>query len=399
MADLTSRRDHWTDYLPGDWQQSINTSPLLNALRGAVNKPTPDLTRGIEYDQHGSVADRNWLLEQAAGGPPKLNPLAAEMLDKGNLLAMFLGPGAKIANRPALARAQQKAAAGVPREQIWKEDGWFQGPDGKWRFEVDDSAFRYAGGTGRLGDVAPHPAMNAAYPDTARIAVGALPADGVKTGSYTPRRDGALTLWDRVTGRAPAAIAVGPATPRTSILHEMQHAVDDIEGAIPRSKNPYGTAAPSDVASLARSREYVDAPFEMIARATEGRANLGQAQRAERPPWLDYSGTPAPAPQPAWPKRPDGMAVLPERAAAEAALEMSPTVTQAVLNSVRSRQMSPDQQRLWDTLTSPGWTDPKAKATADALRAYRDKTQLLGHNGGPPTTEWDDPFVYSLMRR
>lgn len=96
MADLTARRDSLLDYLPGDWQQAINTSPVVNALAKMFNKPAPDLTRGIEYDQHGSVSDRNWLLEQARGGPPKMNPLAAEMLDKGGLLANFLGPGVKL---------------------------------------------------------------------------------------------------------------------------------------------------------------------------------------------------------------------------------------------------------------------------------------------------------------
>jgi len=100
MADLTSRRDSLLDYLPGDWQQAVNTSPVVNALAKMFNKPAPDLTRGIEYDQHGNVADRNWLLEQARGGPPKMNPLAAEMLDKGGLLANFLGPGVKL---PAVA--------------------------------------------------------------------------------------------------------------------------------------------------------------------------------------------------------------------------------------------------------------------------------------------------------
>ncbi len=96
MAELTARPDSWLDYLPGNWQQAVNTSPLLNALAKLAQRPTPDLTRGIEHDQYGSVSDRNWLLEQARGGPPKMNPLAAEMLDKGGLLANFLGPGVKL---------------------------------------------------------------------------------------------------------------------------------------------------------------------------------------------------------------------------------------------------------------------------------------------------------------
>ena len=412
MSELTARRESWFDYLPGNWQQAVNTSPVLNALGRAFNKPSPNLERGIDYDQYGSVSDRNWLLQQAAGGPPKLNPLAAEMLDKGGTLAMFLGPAAKTADLKALVRAQTRTASGVPREQVWKEDGWFQGPDGKWRFEIDDSAFRYAGGIGRLGDVAPHPVMTAAYPDTTRIAVGALPADGIKTGSYTPRRDGPLTLWDRVTGRAPAAIAVGPATPRTSILHEMQHAVDDIEGAIPRSRNPYGTSAPADVEALARSKEYVDAPFEMMARATEHRANMNALQRAERPPWLDYnSAAPMPSPQtPApWAKRPNGMDVLPERTQMEQAVsdlwkKPPDRYSQAYIDGFKGGKVIDDPALHESAIRSvrdmaQKYPNSEWSRLRDAMDAYKSKADRLGHNGGPPTTEWDDPFVYSLRPR
>lgn len=38
MADLTSRPDSWLDYLPDNWQHSINTSPILNALGRALNR-------------------------------------------------------------------------------------------------------------------------------------------------------------------------------------------------------------------------------------------------------------------------------------------------------------------------------------------------------------------------
>ncbi len=71
MAELTARRDSLLDYLPGDWQQAVNTSPVVNALAKMFNKPAPNLERGIEYDQYGNVADRNWLLEQARGGPSR----------------------------------------------------------------------------------------------------------------------------------------------------------------------------------------------------------------------------------------------------------------------------------------------------------------------------------------
>lgn len=98
MAELTSRRDHWTDVLPESWRHNMNTNPLLNALGRAMNRPTPDLgalaMREYGTPEQQAAADQDWLLQKMRG--PKLNPLAAEMLDKGGMLANFLGPGVKL---------------------------------------------------------------------------------------------------------------------------------------------------------------------------------------------------------------------------------------------------------------------------------------------------------------
>jgi len=59
---------------------------------------------------------------------------------KGPALAIFAGPAAKTANLAALERAQAKTAQGVPREQIWREEGWFQAPDKNWKWEISDNA-------------------------------------------------------------------------------------------------------------------------------------------------------------------------------------------------------------------------------------------------------------------
>lgn len=88
MADLTARRDSWLDYLPGNTQQAINTSPVVNALSQMFNRPSPDLTRGIDHDQYGNVSDRNWLMEQARGRT-EMNPVVADGLNKLSLLAAF----------------------------------------------------------------------------------------------------------------------------------------------------------------------------------------------------------------------------------------------------------------------------------------------------------------------
>ena len=59
-----------------------------------------------------------------------------------NALRMFAGPMAKTADHQALARAQEMAGQGATRDAIWRDTGWFQGVDGKWRFEIDDSGAR-----------------------------------------------------------------------------------------------------------------------------------------------------------------------------------------------------------------------------------------------------------------
>lgn len=56
-----------------------------------------------------------------------------------NALRMFAGPMAKTADHQALSRAQEMAGQGATRDAIWRDTGWFQGVDGKWRFEIDDS--------------------------------------------------------------------------------------------------------------------------------------------------------------------------------------------------------------------------------------------------------------------
>lgn len=68
-----------------------------------------------------------------------------QMLDEAmnvgpsGLLGTFAGVNAKTANKLMLEAAQKMDKAGADRGAIWKETGWFKGPDSKWRFEIDDS--------------------------------------------------------------------------------------------------------------------------------------------------------------------------------------------------------------------------------------------------------------------
>jgi hypothetical protein len=58
---------------------------------------------------------------------------------KGPKSDLFAGKRAKNADLKLLDDAKEMAKAGADRKMIWDATGWFQGPDKKWRFEIDDS--------------------------------------------------------------------------------------------------------------------------------------------------------------------------------------------------------------------------------------------------------------------
>lgn len=252
-------------------------------------------------------------------------------------LSMFLGPGAKTANTAALTKAQAAAAKGAPREQIWSKTGWFQGPDKKWRFEIDDSAATVS--PFKMEDKLPthlkHDALFNAYPQMRDIEL------------YPRARGGAYGKGDEPSGTPPSIRTSGE---KKIALHEAQHGVQDIEkfatggdmvfaafpasgkgGAwpvyrerlkamtTPKSLEEYATAAgfdsPADAAAsykdyvkgINKSKRqglppnlerilqeeagrdfYKRLAGEVESRAVEKRMNLTPEQRAARPPWLDY---------------------------------------------------------------------------------------------------------------
>ena len=61
----------------------------------------------------------------------------------------FAGEKSATADLNALARAKEMDSQDVSAETIRQETGWFKGMDGKWRYEIDDSKMRYE----RRGDL------------------------------------------------------------------------------------------------------------------------------------------------------------------------------------------------------------------------------------------------------
>jgi hypothetical protein len=158
-------------------------------------------------------------------------------------LGMFAGRGAKTADHAKLAQAERMADEGASRDTIWKETGWFQGADGQWRYEIDDSSMRFRDfpeglarndkdwrgrnlkdeASGTVGSLVDHPALFEAYPDLAQVPMTMARGWG-----------------ENVSFSSPKKIHVGgyeTADMRGATLHELQHKVQDAEGFSPGSSS------------------------------------------------------------------------------------------------------------------------------------------------------------------
>jgi hypothetical protein len=162
-------------------------------------------------------------------------PVAGDLAG-GAAKAIFGGIMAKTADKGALSVAEKMFDEGYDRDSIWQATGWFKGPDGKWRFEIDDSGAKLnhtqvaIGGaspnkTNRLSQVISHDPLYEAYPDMADISATMRMDAGEMDGTYSlPRYVGSR----RIEGIE--ANAAGRNDLRSVGLHEMQHAVQQREG-------------------------------------------------------------------------------------------------------------------------------------------------------------------------
>lgn len=148
-------------------------------------------------------------------------------LTKPDTLGIFAGASAVTADLNKLAQAQKMAREGTLPNEIWETTGWIQGPDKKWRFEIDDSKMTVRPDASRLGyettlgQIVDHPEFFAAYPDAKniRMAWGEPPGRAGYTSSAYPGDPERIHLSQFDS----------PQTHRSLGLHEMQHAVQERE--------------------------------------------------------------------------------------------------------------------------------------------------------------------------
>lgn len=195
----------------------------------------------------------------------------------------FAGQNAETADAAALDEAKQLLAEGTDSETIRKQTGWFRGMDDKWRFEIDDSgmefrrqgdmqsmrdpeyreylelwdkvvarlegneadmerlreldkrfsgvgqvqAYKLRNGTATLPDIIRHDALFEAYPGLRDVRV-----------QFANLEPGVNASFDQKSNTVKVSYSLQN-EPEGTLIHEIQHAIQGIEGFAKGSSNGY----------------------------------------------------------------------------------------------------------------------------------------------------------------
>lgn len=262
-------------------------------------------------------------------------------------LGIFAGQASKTADLDLLAQAKSMAEGkmnshGIPAEpaDIYKQTGWFQGADGHWRYEISDDTSAYQPGYARRSAISglrsrgvtpdvdntgfwtdpetifDHPELYKAYPELNDLNVAVVPP-GMMT------RGAAGTYFNGQGINLNSSVAYDLDSGKSTLLHELQHGIQHIEGFSPGT-NPDSIEQSvrkvlekkvhdfdngdisepeynywTDVAApLFKAKQAgVDWPYmgykgaagEVEARNVQSRMDMTPAQRQTFPPWTTES--------------------------------------------------------------------------------------------------------------
>ena len=121
-------------------------------------------------------------------------------------------------------------------ETIRQKTGWFRGADGKWRWEIDDSGMKLRTDAAdisnytTLGELVDAPALFATYPDMKDMSVTFHNLERGQLGGYHRTFD-SIEL-SRELKQKPEALL-------NSLIHEVQHAIQQREGFTPGANLKY----------------------------------------------------------------------------------------------------------------------------------------------------------------
>lgn len=148
----------------------------------------------------------------------------------------YAGRDARNADLEALHEAERYEMQNVDAETIRQKTGWFRGADGKWRWEIDDSGMKLRTDAAdisnytTLGELVDAPALFATYPDMKDMSVTFHNLERGQLGGYHRTFD-SIEL-SRELKQKPEALL-------NSLIHEVQHAIQQREGFTPGANPKY----------------------------------------------------------------------------------------------------------------------------------------------------------------
>lgn len=275
LEDVLGRDGVW-DYMLAD-EPSLGEK-VLNFFRGSARDYADDAGLSAESRKLLTMYRKMFreLSEKRRGGNALELAEQAKMAgDSESKRFAFAGDKAKTADKMKLDTAKKMIQDGKDSESVRRETGWFKGYDGKWRFEIDDSGSKYfrsgdalfsqnhpeytehsdltmkfingditddelarlnqlgqiwggeksrlsknvRGGTAKLEHMIQHDSLFAAYPQLRDVRVLVKDMDYGKNGTYLESKN---TI--EINSKLSAEEA------RKALLHEIQHAVQSIEG-------------------------------------------------------------------------------------------------------------------------------------------------------------------------
>jgi len=260
---------------------SLSNAAIIKTLEGSdlLSANVQALDHAIQDFGYQTKANAQlWVRpEKAKNGVPFEDIFEARDAKDFEAKFSLAGQKARTANSQTLQIAEQMEQEGASREEIWQETGWTRTMDGKnWRFEIDNSEAEYRGGgdaqfreahadyaeyqdllqkmfegtisesemqrmeqlddiwsgeyarlrervesgNATLADVLQHDSLYEAYPELRDVKVRLESDTGSKNGSYDQSTN-TITISEDKPGDS---AKVG------TMLHEIQHAIQQIEG-------------------------------------------------------------------------------------------------------------------------------------------------------------------------
>ncbi len=198
-------------------------------------------SRSDSYDVEGQETDgrsgevyRAESRNDGVGDSGQGSPNNGTVKKSSKIQHSYAGKKPVAADTSLFERAEAMEADGAESEAIRRETGWFKSFDGQWRYEIDDSKMRYlnptldAEGFTTLGELIEHEALFEAYPQLRDLKVE-VKAD-TKYNYYSPRLK-KIVLMERVFENGDfAKIVEKTQSGRATLIHEIQHAIQHIEG-------------------------------------------------------------------------------------------------------------------------------------------------------------------------